>query len=67
MRRTITRCLIVAVTLTDPKVFTTPWVSEAKIMRLAPRGRDIVEQFCVPSQEMEFNRIVRDPAGGVVR
>lgn len=54
-------------TLTDPKIFTSPWVSERKVMRLAPRGREIAEQFCVPSQEMEFNRIVRDPAGGVVR
>ena len=54
-------------TLTDPKIFTSPWASERKVMTLAPRGREIVEQFCVPSQEMEFNRIVRDPAGGVVR
>jgi len=53
-------------TLTDPKIFTAPWVSERKIMKLAPR-REIAEQFCVPSQEAEFNRIVRDPAGGVVR
>jgi uncharacterized OsmC-like protein len=52
---------------TDPKIFTSPWASERKVMTLAPRGREIVEQFCVPSQEMEFNRIVRDPAGGVVR
>jgi hypothetical protein len=53
-------------TLTDPKIFTAPWVSERKVMKLAPR-REIAEQFCVPSQEAEFNRIVRDPAGGVVR
>jgi hypothetical protein len=59
--------LELTMTLTDPKVFAAPWVGEAKIMKLAPRGREIVEQFCVPSQEMEFNRIVRDPAGGVVR
>jgi len=54
-------------TLTDPKIFTAPWVSERKVMKLAPRNREIAEQFCVPSQEAEFNRIVRDPAGGVVR
>jgi len=54
-------------TLTDPKIFTAPWVSERKVMKLAPRSREIAEQFCVPSQEAEFNRIVRDPAGGVVR
>ena len=53
-------------TLTDPKIFTAPWVSERRVMKLAPR-REIAEQFCVPSQEAEFNRIVRDPAGGVVR
>ena len=59
--------LELTMTLTDPKVFTAPWVSEPKVMKLAPRGREIAEQFCVPSQEMEFNRIVRDPAGGVIR
>jgi hypothetical protein len=54
-------------TLTDPKIFTAPWVSERKVMKLAPRSREIAEQFCVPSQEAEFNKIVRDPAGGVGR
>jgi hypothetical protein len=54
-------------TLTDPKIFTAPWVSERKVLKLASRSREIAEQFCVPSQETEFNKIVRDPAGGVIR
>jgi len=57
--------LELSMTLTDPKVFTAPWVADKRIFKLGPKGREIVEQFCVPSQEMEFNRVVRDPAGGV--
>jgi hypothetical protein len=53
--------------VTDPKIFTAPWVSDRKVFQLAPSGRELTELFCVPSQEMEFNRIVRDPAGGVKR
>ncbi len=59
--------LELTMTLTDPKIFTAPWVSDKKVFRLAPPGRELTELFCVPSQEMEFNRIVRDPAGGVKR
>ena len=59
--------LELTMTLTDPKIFTAPWVSDPKLFRLAPRDREITELFCVPSQEMEFNRAVRDPAAGVKR
>lgn len=59
--------LELTMTLTDPKIFTAPWVSDRKVFRLAPRDREITELFCVPSQEMEFNRTVRDPAAGVKR
>jgi hypothetical protein len=58
--------LELTMTLTDPKTYTKPWVSEKKIHRLVP-NRDLPEIFCVPSEEQEFNRNVRDPAGGVKR
>jgi hypothetical protein len=51
-------------TLTDPKMYSAPWVSEKKVMRLVP-NREVPELFCVPSEEQSFNRRVRNPAGGV--
>jgi hypothetical protein len=54
------------ITVTDPVIFTRPWVSERKILRLVP-NRELPELFCVPSQEQAFNKAVRDPAGGVIR
>jgi hypothetical protein len=55
-------------TLTDPKIYTKPWVS-AKPMpfRLQlPKGvTELEEVYCVPSEEQEFNQNVRDPAAGV--
>jgi hypothetical protein len=54
------------ITVTDPVIFTRPWVSERKILRLVP-NRELPELFCIPSQEQAFNKAVRDPAGGVTR
>jgi hypothetical protein len=51
-------------TLTDPKTYTKPRVSEKKVYKLVP-SRELPEVFCVPSEEEEFNRNVRDPAAGV--
>jgi hypothetical protein len=49
-------------TITAPMAYTKPWVSETKVMKLAPAGREIQELFCVPSEEMRFNELVRLPA-----
>jgi len=54
------------ITITDPVIYTRPWVSERKILRLVP-NRELPELFCVPSQEQTFNKRVRDPAGGISR
>jgi hypothetical protein len=66
-RRVDRDTLQLTMTLTDPVIFTRPWVSEPKNFRLAPAGREITELFCVPSEEQAFNEKVRNPAGGVVR
>jgi hypothetical protein len=50
-------------TLTDPKTYTTPWVSERKVLRL--QKEELREEICAPSVEEEFNRRLRNPAGGV--
>ena len=52
-------------TLTDPNIYTKPWVSETKNFRLSRLNEFAEELFCIPSQEQEFNRRVRDPAAGV--
>jgi hypothetical protein len=56
--------LELTMTLTDPKLYTKPWVSEKKTFRLVPKG-EIKEMFCVPSEEQSFNSRIRNPAGGV--
>ena len=53
-------------TLTDPKAYTKPWVSDKKVFRLDPT-HEIDELFCVPSENDAFNKRVRDPGAGVSR
>lgn len=57
-------------TLTDPKFYAKPWVSEAKRMHLLPKDfikssgwTGLLEDLCAPANELEFNRLIRDPAG----
>jgi hypothetical protein len=49
-------------TLTDPKFYAKPWVGDKKTFKLQPKT-EVKEVFCIPSQEEEFNRRVRNPAG----
>lgn len=58
--------LELTMTLTDPKAYARPWVSEKKTFRLDPK-HEIEELFCVPSENDAFNRRVRDPGAGVTR
>lgn len=52
-------------TLTDPSFYTKPWVSATKTLVWQDRKDFADELFCVPSDEQEFNRNVRNPAAGV--
>ena len=63
-RRVDRDTLQLRMTLTDPKAYTKPWVSETKTFRLDP-SHEIEELFCVPSENEAFNRRVRDPGAGV--
>jgi hypothetical protein len=56
--------LELTMTLTDPKTYTKPWVSEKKVFRPQPK-EEIREEICVPSIEEEFNRRTRNPAAGL--
>jgi len=62
----------VVMTITDPEIYTRPWVSEKKTLTRVPRQEattdgfyGLAEELCVPLDELEFNRRVRDAAGGV--
>ena len=55
--------LQLTLTLTDPKTYTQLWVSDTKTFRLEPKTV-LQDLSCVPSQEQEFNRRIRDLAGG---
>ena len=54
-------------TITDPEVYSKPYVSDMKVHILnVERSMDEkLETFCVPSEEQLFNETIRDPAGGV--
>ena len=54
------------ITLTDPVIYTQPWVSETKNLRLSPLKDFVDELFCIPSEEQAFNRRIRNPAGGLI-
>jgi hypothetical protein len=55
-------------TINDPKFYTKPWVSaKPQVFQLQlPKGpTELREEFCVPSEEQEFNNNTRNPAGGI--
>jgi hypothetical protein len=70
--RTGSDTIQVNMTVHDPKLYTRPWIAETKIFTRVPRQETIsenwlglMEEICVPLDELEFNRRVRDTAGGV--
>jgi hypothetical protein len=74
-RRVAYDVIELSMTITDPKVYTRPWVSQIKKFRLLPKDAiktidgwaGVMEDVCAPADEVDqFNKRVRDPAGGVV-
>ena len=60
----------VVLTLTDPVLYTRPWVASTKVWTLIPKDKmsvggwgGILEDRCVPSDESLFNKF-RDKAAG---
>ena len=68
-RRPALDTLELQMTITDPDLYTKPWTSDVKVHRLQVEKAmdERLETFCVPSEEEDFNKAIRDPAGGVVR
>ncbi|HTA71840.1 MAG TPA: hypothetical protein VK776_26340 [Bryobacteraceae bacterium] len=63
-----------SMTITDPQVYTKPWVSQTKKFHLLPKDgiktvdgwTGLLEDVCAPADEVDqFDKRVRDPAGGV--
>jgi hypothetical protein len=65
-RRVRPDVLELQMTITDPKAYTKTWVGGKKGLERQPKDFKMREEFCVPSEEEEFNKGVRDPAGGVI-
>jgi hypothetical protein len=53
--------IISTMTLTDPKVYTAPWVSDTKTWKLTARAA-LREDLCAPSDEAAYKKDMRDPA-----
>ncbi len=67
-RRVDRETLEFTLTFDDPQTFTRPWVSDARMFYLQPEGSpdaEIMEVIFAPMDEEDFNRTIRDPAGGV--
>jgi hypothetical protein len=74
-RRSAYDVLELSMTVTDPKVYSRPWVSEPKKFRKLTKDAiktvdgwtGLMEDLCAPADEVDlFNKRVRDPAGGVI-
>lgn len=51
------------VMINDPKMYTQPWLALNKFpLRLQPRGFDIREMLCVPSETSQYNQEIGDPS-----
>jgi hypothetical protein len=73
-QRTNYNTVELTMTITDPQVYTKPWVSQIKKFHLLPKDgiktvdgwTGLLEDVCAPADEVDqFDKRVRDPAGGV--
>jgi hypothetical protein len=60
-------------TAIDPKIYTKPFVGDRKVFRRLLPSEAVVDGWsgllddrCVPSEESQFNKTVRDPAAGII-
>jgi hypothetical protein len=53
--------LEVAITIDDPKAYTKPFVITKASFKWIPK-QDFEEQFCVPSEEEEYQKLIGEPA-----
>ena len=67
-RRPSRELLELQVTLTDPEIYAKPVATETMmhVLNVERSTDEKLETFCVPSEEQDFNKNIRDPAGGVI-
>jgi hypothetical protein len=53
--------ILATMTLTDPKAYTAPWISESTTWKLAPT-QAMREDLCAPSDESKYKDEMRQPA-----
>jgi hypothetical protein len=53
------------VTLTDPKVYTRPWMAGQSIYKWIPQ-QQFDEQLCIPSRMQDYTKLIARPAVGLV-
>jgi hypothetical protein len=54
-----------SVTIDDPKMYTKPWVAMNKFpMKLEDPHRDVMEQYCSPSEMERYNQLFGEPSSG---
>ena len=73
-RRVSADTMEMVLTINDPLTYKTPWVSQKNTFKLVPREEltlsgwyGFLEGICAPIDEGDFNKRVRDPAGGLTR
>jgi hypothetical protein len=73
-RRVDADTLEITMTLADPKTYKHPWEADKFIYKntktdaaaaKAAGGSELIEEYCVPSEEQLFNKLQRDPAAGL--
>jgi len=53
----------ITLTIDDPKMYTQPWQPLKNFpLRRLPRGFDIREMYCVPSETAQYNKDIGDPS-----
>ena len=69
-RRADENTMELTMALTDPEIYTEPWMSETRTLELLPTEdypvAELREDVCAPIDENYFNEIIRNPAGGIV-
>jgi hypothetical protein len=61
-RRVDPKTLEVTVTVTDPEMYTRPYVAMKQLFQRADK-QELEEQLCVPSEAIEYFKTVAAPAG----
>ena len=53
------------ITVTDPALYSKPWVSQQVVYSLRPKGQDLGEDIHAPVDEQRFSEVITHPAGGL--